>query len=100
MVQPIDPFAFDENRYIVYTSYDEMVPSGDDYWNMNPFFHSRISSINEIELKFQLAPFTSLNSEAFLFYCEEPYVNNGAFFNEDGLVLRWSNSGYKKISNE
>ena len=90
--------GINENRYIVYWSEDEMVPSGDSYWNMNPFFKSRVSTINDIEMKFQMGEFTSLVRTAWLFYCERPEKNNGALLNSTGLVLRYNNGA--EIVNE
>lgn len=88
--------TFDENQYIVYDKYDKRVISGDSYWEMNPFFKSRVSNIQEIEMKFQL----SSEDDAYMFYSERPYKNNGVLINSDGIVLRWGNSGYNVITNE
>ena len=93
-----DTDAFDENRFIVYNhSYEhsrDYVLSGDSFWKLRPFFLSRVSTINEIELKFQMAS----EEIAYLFYSERPYVNNGVLINSDGIVLRWNNR--ESITNE
>lgn len=88
--------TFDENQYIIYNKYDKLVISGDSYWEMNPFFKSRVSDIQEIEMKFQL----SSEEKAYMFYSERPYRNNGVLINSDGIVLRWGNRGYNVVTNE
>lgn len=87
---------FNEETYIVYPDNYTTVPSGDSYWDMRPFFKSRVSSISEIELKFNM----SSDGRSYLFYSERPNINNGAILNSDGLVLRYNNSGENVIDNE
>ena len=92
----IENDAFDRNVYITYESDSYQVTSGDSYWLMRPFLLSRVSSIGDIEMKFQM----SSDDKAYLFYSERPYVHNGAFLNEDGLRLRYNNRGYNVTDNE
>ena len=93
-------------KYIVYKGTGQnnnTVTSGDSYWNLEPFFYSRVSDINEIELKFQMGPSSASaydNEMRWLFSSERPYVNNGARLSADGLVLRYDNSGENVITNE
>ena len=88
--------SFNENQYIVYEDNYQYVPSGDSFWGMRPFFKSRVSSIQEIELKFNM----SSDKKAYLFYSERPYVNNGAFLTSEGLVLCHGNTGYDVVNNK
>ena len=105
---PSEPEGGDSgyNRYIVYKGTgrnNNTVISGDDYWNLEPFFYSRVSTINEIEMKFQMGPKDANaydSEERWLFSSERPYVNNGARLSSDGLVLRYNNSGENVITNE
>ncbi|MBR0322071.1 MAG: hypothetical protein IIX08_06765, partial [Bacteroidales bacterium] len=96
----------DYMQYIVYNgtgNNNNTVISGDSSWNLEPFFYSRVSDINEIELKFQMGPSSAnpYDSEMrWLFSSERPYVNNGARLSADGLVLRYDNSGYNVVTNE
>lgn len=89
---------FNPDQYIEYNGTgktNNTVISGDSYWEMSPFFMSRVSAIDEIELKFQ-----SGGEEGWLFSSERPYVNNGALITSEGLVLRYGNKGENVISNE
>ena len=90
----------DEYKYLIYnhtyTHNRDYVLSGDSYWELRPFFESPISSISEIELKFQMAS----TDNAYLFYSERPFKNNGAMWTSSGLKLRWNNSGEDVINNE
>ena len=96
----------DYMQYIVYNgtgNNNNTVISGDSSWNLEPFFYSRVSDINEIELKFQMGPSSAnpYDSEMrWLFSSERPYVNNGVRLSADGLVLRYNNSGYNVVTNE
>ena len=96
----------DEGRYIVYKGTgknNNTIISGDSYWNLEPFFYSRVSTISEIELKFQMGPKEANpydSEDRWLFSSERPYINNGARLSSQGLVLRYNNSGEDVISNE
>lgn len=89
---------FNPNQYIVYNGtgrVNNTIISGDSYWDICPFFKSRVSGIDEIELKFQLS-----SDRGWLFSSERPYVNNGARVTPEGLVLRYGNKGEDVITNE
>ena len=101
-----EPEDYDENRYIVYNGTgrdNNTVISGDSYWDIQPFLYSRVSSINEIEMKFQMGPSSASpydSERRWLFSSERPFVNNGARLTSEGLVLRYNNSGEDVITNE
>ena len=101
-----EPEDYDENRYIVYNGTgrnNNTVISGDSYWDIQPFLYSRVSSINEIEMKFQMGPSSASpydSERRWLFSSERPFVNNGARLTSEGLVLRYNNSGRNVVTNE
>lgn len=92
--QPTGGSLFDKDRYIIYENYGQIVVSGDDYYSMNPYFKSRVPTISEIEMKFQLPS----ASTAYLFHSEMENFYNGVLTTSEGLVFRWDNS--RDVTNE
>lgn len=77
-------YDFNEDQYITYVDNYQMVPSGDSFWDMRPFFKSRVSDISEIELKFHMS---SLGG--YLFSAERP-GGNYVYVDSDGLEIYYS----------
>lgn len=95
-----------EDQHIVYNhihqgnnlSSRDYILSGDSFYSLRPCFLSRVSTVSEIEMKFQMASFDE--GVAYLFYSERPFTQNGAILDDEGLKLRWNNSGRNVITNE